>query len=170
MRLFVAVEISEEIKNKIAEACKGIIESNSLKNIHITLKFIGEVKDEKLDDIIKSLEKINFEPFEINFKGVGAFPNQNFINVVWVGCESKQLSELADKIDNALPDFCEKEKRPFSGHITIARPKEKIDLNEFFEKNRETDFGKMQIKLFVLKKSTLEKTGAVHETLKEFIF
>jgi len=168
MRLFVAIEIDDKIKEKIAETCKELIEKSSLEKLHITLKFIGEVEDDKIDQVIKALEKINFEPFEIDFKGVGAFPNQNFIRVVWVGCESKKLSELSEKIENALANFCKKEKRPFSGHVTIARPKRKIDLKDFFAKHKEKGFGKMKVDSFVLKKSTLTKTGAIHETIRRF--
>lgn len=169
MRLFIGIDLPEEIKERVfaleMELPKESIKPVAKENLHVTIKFLGECDEEKAKEIVSALGKVKNEKIEINVKGVGAFPNMNYINVVWVGVEG-DLEPLVRKIENALNLKNER----FDGHITIARVRRKIDAKQFFEKHGRENFGGFTTKSFVLYKSTLTPQGPVYEKLKEFEF
>jgi 2'-5' RNA ligase len=136
------------------------------ENIHLTLKFFGDVGPDKLSILDSKLHDIKCAPFDVKVKGVGAFPNVNYIRVVWAGCESKALESLAGKINDSLfPTF---PKEEFAPHITIARIKVRADTRSFFEKYVTNYFGSFKVERFSLKRSTLGPMGPVYETITEF--
>lgn len=172
MRLFIAIDISINLKKEILDLQSkitfGRIISVSKDNLHITLKFLGEVKDSK--DIISKLENIDFQSFSISADKVGFFPNENFINVVWVGFEdSKKLIKLQQKVEEVLPDF--KKDYNFVPHVTIARVKylsseERDKLKKI--KSKSITKKSFNISSFKLIKSVLTIDGLVYEVMKEF--
>ena len=177
-RGFIAVDIplfskildfENEIKNSGANV--KLVEP---KNIHITLKFLGDTEEkliEKIEEIIKkSCEEIN--PFEIKLKSSGVFPNQNYIKVVWVGLENvENLEKISIKIDEETSKLgFEKEKRKFSPHITLGRvksAKNKDRLLQIISKYQDIKFGNIKVKSIELKKSELTPKGPIYTTLKE---
>ncbi|MGB9719483.1 MAG: RNA 2',3'-cyclic phosphodiesterase [Candidatus Anstonellales archaeon] len=167
MRLFIGIDLPEEIKEKVfaleMELPKESIKPVVKENLHITIKFIGE--KENANETIAALGKVKNERIEVSIKGVGAFPNMNYINVVWVGAEGS-LEPLVRKIENALGMKNER----FYGHITIARVRKRIDAKKFFEKHKNDEFGSFVAKSFVLYKSILTPQGPIYEKLKEFEF
>jgi 2'-5' RNA ligase len=172
MRLFVAVELAPEIKANIKklepELNSPMLRITNPEMIHVTLRFIGEVDEAKVQEMESALAGVKAAPFSLKFKGVGAFPSAKFIRVVWVGCESPELTALADKVDEAIGKYCEKRAERFSEHVTIGRPRGPVQLGDFFEQNLGREFGEMQVKSFSLKSSVLAPGGAVHKTVKEF--
>ncbi len=179
MRLFVAVDLSEEIRDSISKlsktfAVKGI-KTVEKENLHLTLKFLGEVQDSKKDRIISALDEIEYKKFRINLKGVGYFPGGSKLRVIWVGVHSgaKQLETLANLVEDKMVELKFKKERRFVPHTTIARVK-RIDNNtrnhilkqlaEFQGK----EFGEMEVDHFSLKKSTLTPSGPIYEDLKIF--
>jgi len=144
------------------------------KNIHITLKFLGDT-DESLIDEIETIMKNAVEdiaPFNIQLKGTGVFPNQNYIKVVWIGIDKgEQIGDIARKIDESLSKLgFEKEKRGFSSHLTIAREKKKKNkeqLVKIIEKYNELEFADIKVDSITLKKSELTPQGPIYTTLKE---
>jgi len=177
-RGFIAIDI--EPFTKIVDFVNEIKKSGAsvkiveLKNIHITLKFLGNTDEdliEKIENIIKdSLE--NIEPFEIELKGAGVFPNMNYMKVIWIGIEPVDLlGSIAKRIDEQLSKLgFEKEKRKFSAHLTIARiksAKNKEKLKQILEKYQEVNFGKINIESIKLKKSDLTPKGPIYTTLKD---
>lgn len=169
IRCFLAIEIPEEIKKKIIIIAKEIngegIKPVTEENLHITLKFLGEVSPEKVERIKKRLAEFQFASFSINIKGVGVFPNEEYIRVVWVGCESKnkELEALAEKMNSVLAREAPKEE--FTPHLTIARAKKKLELQNFLKKHKEEMFGSFVCKSFELKQSVLQRSGPVYTTL-----
>jgi len=167
MRLFIGIDLPDEIKEKVFALEKELpadgIKPVAKENLHITVKFIGERED--ANEIISALERIENEPIEISVKGVGAFPNKDYINVIWVGAVGK-LEPLVRKIEKALGMKNER----FEGHITIARVKKRIDAKKFFERYAEEEFGSFSAKSFILYKSTLTPQGPIYEKFKEFKF
>ncbi|HAX62290.1 MAG TPA: RNA 2',3'-cyclic phosphodiesterase, partial [Elusimicrobia bacterium] len=135
MRLFIAVNIRAETKDKIAgiqsvfkKNCDGI-KWTSPENLHLTLKFLGEVDDNKKDLISEKLRQavIGIKKFEIDFEKIGVFPDETSPRVLWLGAGTgkTELENLAQKVESLLMstaelDF-EKEKRPFSAHLTLGR-------------------------------------------------
>jgi len=176
MRLFIAVEISNEVRRKIAEVQKYLL-CDEIKVvhpelIHITLKFLGEVDESKLDEIKTALRYITFQPIHLECRGVGVFPNEKFIRVIWTGVEGMsegdipRLKALADQVEKHTTALgFEKNDYPFSPHITIGRPKEKVDLSEFLKKYKNKNFGSFTVDNIKLKKSTLTPKGPIYEDL-----
>jgi len=182
MRTFISIEIPENIKDNIE---KSIDEMKLMlspmkwvdkKNLHITLKFLGWVVDDKMDDMISSVTDLakGFGSIKINFAGLGVFPNARRPRVIWVGINegNDRVKELAEKIDARLSDegYRKEEEREFSPHLTIGRIKEKIDaepLNRFMEKNAATEFGGFTADHVSVMKSTLRRSGPIYEEIKQ---
>jgi len=172
MRCFVAIDVSEDVC-KFIEKIKSEIKSKKFLKIasepHITLKFIGEVNEIQKNQIIENLKKIRYKPFEVIIKGVGAFPDMNYIRVIWLGCISKELEELAEIIKNNLREFNPKDEK-FVGHITLARIKSKpdSDIYNFIERYKNIEIGKFLVREFKLKKSVLTPKGPLYSDVYNF--
>ena len=163
MRCFIAVEIPDETKKKISHVKKefqGKIVSD--ENIHVTLKFLGDVDEKNIPNIIEKLKKVSFKSFDISFIGVGAFPKNSHARVLWIGCESPELNALARQIQHILPP-----SEDFVGHVTVARM-EYQDVTSFVNKHKDNEFGTMHCTSFVLKKSILTPKGSVYSTIETF--
>ncbi|VVB98318.1 RNA 2',3'-cyclic phosphodiesterase [uncultured archaeon] len=169
MRLFVAVDVPPWIKRVIYGVQQGLPKEGlalvGTENMHFTLKFLGEVNPKKVQHIDNALRKIEHKRFEAVVKGVGAFPNEDYVRVVWAGCRTKGMAELAAKVDKALPEF---PPEPFVGHLTLARVKRKIMLRDFFEKYREWRFGDFKPEKFFLMGSELTAAGPEYTILAEY--
>jgi 2'-5' RNA ligase len=115
---------------------------------------------------------VKFRPFEIEFKGVGVFPNKKRIRIIWVGIDdADELKSLHELITSKLPDKFN-EKRAFSPHITLARvkrfnPLEMSLLLQKVEQLSEIDVGTFTVNAIQLKKSTLTPKGPMYETIEE---
>ncbi len=171
MRLFVAVPVPEDIRERAAAAGREIALGGVVpvkpQNMHLTLRFIGEATEEDAKAIASALRAVRFAPFECAIRGVGAFPGGNYVRVVWAGCESKgALEALASAVAAALKGFGGDER--FAAHLTIARVKRKADLGAFLEKRRAEDFGSFKADCFELVESVLAPGGPQYRVLAEF--
>lgn len=171
MRLFVAVPVPEEVRRAVAAAGKEIAQEGVVpvrpENMHATLKFLGETPDAKLRDIEARLRKIAFAPFECTVKGVGAFPNERYIQVVWAGMESGgKLEALAGEVIGALSGYGGDER--FTAHLTIARMKRKTDLQDFLQKHAGDVFGGLTVSRFELVRSELGPSGPKYTVVAAF--
>src|SRR5712671_5443947 len=127
MRLFVALDIDEAIRERIGRFMDGVrgfapdVRWIAPESLHITLKFIGERSG--TEDIQQALLQVGATPFEITLCGYGFFPTPKSARVFWIGTESRAaLPSLAKTIDEALiPLGIEKETHAFSPHLTLAR-------------------------------------------------
>jgi len=180
MRLFIALELSDEIKEELArlqaelKKAKADIKWVEPKNIHLTLKFLGETDEPKTEEIKKALEKISSQekPFAITLFKLGAFPNTSYMRVVWVGID-ESCSEV-ERIAKSLEDELEKigfpkEVRPFSAHLTLGRvksPKGKVALKEKILLT-EVQPKKSAVEKITLFKSTLRPNGPIYDRLFE---
>ncbi len=165
MRIFIAIEIPEKIKKEIIKIQNQLPKFNGKKtekeNLHLTLKFLGEVDEKKLDQIRKILRKIKLNSFETEIKKIGMFSDR----IIWLGMTN--CNELQKEIDNKLSGLFEIEKR-FMGHLTIARIKNLENRKQFLEKIRNIKIPsiKFVIKSFNLKKSKLGKPTPVYEDIE----
>ena len=189
MRLFIAVNISEENRSKIAqiqsELKKNIADvhpvrydklSNGVKwiekeNLHLTLKFLGEVADEQLVSIKEKIKEVSssIKGFEIDFCSLGVFPSETFYKILWVGIEKGQaeLKNLAQRLEDLLQGIgFKKEKRPFSAHLTIGRFR-KPKPCKLQGTNTEEKFSEAVEKVSLVK-STLTPKGPIYEIIEEF--
>lgn len=168
MRLFLAIDIPDEIKEKIIaiqNQMKNEIPANYVEreNLHITLKFIGEVKEIEMLD---PLHEIGFEPFKISLSQVGVFPNEEYIRVIWIGIDkgADQINRLHQNIESKIP-FERSEK--YHPHITIARVRSKIHNRSKKLLNTGLD-DEFEVKKFILYKSTLTPSGPVYQKLASY--
>jgi RNA 2',3'-cyclic 3'-phosphodiesterase len=171
MRVFVAVNVPEEIREKAALLGKEIAGSGILpvaaRNMHITLKFIGETDEPGLEEIKRRLGAVRFRKFRCGLRGVGVFPKEDFVRVVWAGAQSNNaLEELAKGVIGALKGFGNDER--FTAHLTIARVKRKADFRPFLERHRDEELGSFAVEEFHLIQSALGGGGPDYSRLASF--
>ena len=181
IRAFIAIELPAKIAQeleKIQDKLKD--ETNKItwvkpENIHLTIKFLGDIETNKIDSIAKVLEDAadNLSSFKISIKGVGAFPTIENPRVLWVGIEEDDtnVSQLYNNLEHGLTTLgFEKEQRAFKPHLTLGRIKflkDKRTLKQHLEKVAGINLGKFEVGSFYLFKSKLTPEGAVHTKLKE---
>lgn len=184
MRTFIALELPKEIKDSLADiqeqlrASAADVKWVKPENIHLTLKFLGDINEQQLTQIISILEEIGRDKlsFDISLSTLGAFPKITFPRVIWVGIDKgdNETQDIAQVLEEKIAKVgIPREDRPFSSHITIGRlrsglNREKLTKNlEGLQKN----FGKYKKEFLVTKitlfKSTLVPSGPIYETLKE---
>ena len=172
MRLFIAIDIPEQVKKQIEDIKEQIKidgKANFMKtdDIHLTLKFLGEADDP--EDIKAKLSKIKFKKFEAETSKLGVFPNENYIKVIWLGLKDHtKLAELKQQIDKTLPEF--KDDHDFHAHLTIARVKFIKNKPELIKSLKAIKIEPKTFKItnFKLYKSTLTPEGPVYEELGVF--
>lgn len=192
MRLFIALDIPTAIRDHISVFIEGVTgfapDARWAKpeSLHVTLKFIGEQPDSALYQIKQSMSTIHGSTTEIHFRGYGFFPSAKSPRVFWIGVESSpQLAVLAATIDANLSSLgIEKEVRPFSPHLTLARAagasgsprRSKTDApNSIFHHLQEKltarpspEFGTMTPREFFLYQSHLSPKGSKYTKLAAF--
>ena len=172
MRLFIAIDFNE-LKEYFAELQKQLPPNAKLsvvKSFHLTLKFLGEVQPNAVDEVVSSLKEIKFQPFMARLDSIGIFPTENYIRVVWVGLKPEEkIIELQKRVDESLKKLFRKEK-DFQPHITLCRVKYPEDKKSFVEqiKKIKVEGKKVEIKDFRLVKSILSPKGPVYEDLEVF--
>jgi len=166
MRLFVAIEIepNDEIREILLKAKKLGLRTVSENNLHINLKFLGEVDDSQIEGIKKALDSAaGFGKFDIELSGIGAFPGSGLIRVVWIGVKSDKVKALASLIDGELERLGFNKEKSYTPHITLARvPKRVNGLKELLG---ERDFGRQEIKDIHLIKSILMSEGPRYDKI-----
>src|SRR5258708_32761910 len=152
MRLFVAVELPSAVRENLGALLKSLRAVSAqtrwvrAENLHVTLKFIGEVPETKLGAIRGALIGVRSEqPVTLDFRGLGFFPNNKHPRVFWAGIEaSPNLKTLAEEIENAVERLgIRREKRSFSPHLTLARlepPRLAVQLQPELQDNATSDF------------------------------
>jgi 2'-5' RNA ligase len=182
VRLFVALDLPDQVRHSIAELIAKLQPKSrgarwiKPQNLHITLKFIGYVGNEKLSPIQTTLLSICVaQPVELHFRGMGFFPNEHRPRAFWWGiAASPNLAELAANIDRALvPLGIEAETRPFTPHLTLARFKSNEGIREVVQAAtdmKSTDFGAAIETNFHLYESLLKSTGAQYNRVASFPF
>lgn len=180
MRLFVAVEIGEEARERIAEAMKKLSGMGfrarfvEPENLHITLKFLGEVGDGQLKRLCEDVSDVvkKHSQFSFTLDGVGYFGRRNDIRVIWIGVKegAKPLQKLMAEIQERLSYIRRDEHEPVP-HLTVARVRhaqENAGLAGEIEKMKDVKFGEVRVKEVKIKMSVLERTGPVYSDYKSF--
>jgi 2'-5' RNA ligase len=190
MRLFIAIDLDPGIRAKISRFLEGVrgfapdFRWVKPESLHVTLKFIGEQKPERVDTIRDSLRRVESNPFEIRFAGYGFFPTPRSPRVFWIGIQAPdELRHLAAAVDKATAELgIPREERAFSPHLTLARggsgapERRKGDrrnsdfavLQKRLAEMTEIDFGSMQAGEFFLYQSQLSPAGSKYTKLEKF--
>jgi len=176
MRCFVAVELPSLMREEIGRL-QSRIATNGLRLVkpelvHVTIKFLGEVPEEKVGAVAEALGRVKAAPFSVQVKGMGAFPGRT-VRVVWLGLTGN-FQELYLLVEQALkPLGFAPEARGFSPHVTlgrVARPNEEMNrrLGARIADFSSSDLGSFTVDRFYLKKSTLTPGGPIYEDLAGF--
>jgi 2'-5' RNA ligase len=181
IRSFIAFDIeSDTVLNRLTTTQRMLLQTGAdLKlvepqNIHITIRFLGNITPATAEKTYEEMKKTQFTPFNVQIKGVGAFPNPNYPRVIWAG-----ITQGADQLQNIFTQLEPRlhglgftpDPKGFSPHLTIARVRtgrNKQQLAEFLTKNANYEFGTLDAKCLRLKKSALTPKGPIYSTLKEF--
>ena len=174
MRLFIALEFNE--LKEYFYSLQDKIRFNTgrftfPKTFHMTLKFIGEFDENKVEIVKKILEKIKVEQINVKISKAGFFPTEKYIRVVWIGVKPEEdIIKLQNRIDKALEELNFKSEKNFKPHITLARVKVLQEKQEFVEKVKSLVIEEKEIilKNFKLVKSELTPEGPVYEDVAVF--
>lgn len=174
MRLFAAIDIESNVRQRIAEVQRRLQEHLNLsgrqvkwvepENIHLTLKFLGEVPDDQVTKVCDAVRRTagQFAAFDFEVKGVGAFGRP--ARIVWAGTShSPQMFKLQSDLENEFEKLgWEKENRPFEGHLTLCRVKTAaagVQLSNAAEAYKDEFFGSVTAGEVVLYQSHLGSKG-----------
>lgn len=170
MRTFISIKLPPKILMQIKEIQESLPEflgkKTELKNLHLTLKFLGEASSEDIEKIKLNLRKINLLKFEAEIKDCGFFDKEEG-GILWLGITN--CNNLQKEIDNSLEGLYEKEDR-FMGHLTIARIKKIQDKKKFNESLKKINIPKtfFIVDKFYLIESKLKKEGPEYKVIEEY--
>jgi len=176
MRCFIAIDV-EDFFTEVFDELRKIygLKLVSPENLHVTLKFLGEIEESKVDKIHESMQQAlkDFKSFEIDFRGVGTFPSLKYIRVVWIGIDKnkERIVEIQKAIDEKLfKNLNFKKESRFDPHLTIARvkiPKEKQKIIKTVSRFKNKKFGAFRVEKVILKKSKLTPHGPIYTKVRE---
>ena len=171
-----AVEVPESVRKKIndlvqIEAKRELpIKWVKLNNLHITLKFLGEIDEEKKSEILPVLKEIGnkHKSFQLQLSGIGCFPNPRNPRVLWVGVEqgNDALCAMSADVEEALAHFGFKREERFHPHVTIGRIKRFCKVDHILEKNIIAE--PFEVSAIVLFRSVLKPEGPIYTALAHF--
>jgi 2'-5' RNA ligase len=170
IRTFISIPMPEEVKKEVLKIQKQLPKFEGKlteeANLHLTLKFLGEIDEKKLEEVKEALSKIKFKRFESQFFNLGVF-DKNQIRIVWIYLKDcKQLQEI---VDNSLKSLFKPEVKVMC-HLTIARVKSVNNKNMFLGELNKIRIPKSNfiVDKFYLMKSDLAETGPSYEVIKEY--
>ena len=172
-RLFVAIRPPEEVRDLLIDAMD---DSPALRwvgdeQLHLTLRFVGEVERPIANDIASALQRTASPAFEMRIKGVGKFEKRNG-GALWAGIEPKEpVIALAAKVERAIQQVgLEPERRAFSPHITLARwnGRNAEAVDAFLRRNADLRSEPFEVDRFILFESKLSRHGAHYEEIAAF--
>lgn len=138
--------------------------------MHITLKFLGEIDEEKIKKIASLVKEIagGYDSFEVSLKGVGCFPDAKRPRVLWVGVDqgSEKLCTIAHALEEGLTQYGFKKEKRFHPHLTLGRTKKPCTVDAVLEKSIMTE--SFRVDAIVLFKSTLTPQGAIYKELERY--
>ena len=182
IRAFLAIELGRDVRASLAALIEGLKESSprvswvNSQNLHLTLRFLGEIRHTSLDNLVQELAGPLHEvdSFKVCVQGIGAFPNTRKPSVIWAGVSSppealydaQAITESAARSIGLEPD-----ERRFSPHITLGRIRNHRRPAKIFDgKEYDAEFhaGEFTVQAVSLFSSELTPNGAIHRKLKEF--
>ena len=150
------ISVSNELKQKISSIQENFsdfdIKFVEPENLHFNLRFFREISDQEIETLKQKLEEVikKFEPFDIEMKGLGVFPNKNYIRVVWIGVKEgyNTIISIAESIEDSIESLGFPKEEKFVPHLTLGRirtARNKMELRNLVEELENIDIGKMKI-------------------------
>jgi len=179
IRAFVAVEVPADLRELIWSAFSAEhagypgLRWVPPENLHLTVKFLGGVPRPRVPELIRAVERACSEhtPFSVSLRGAGVFPPRGLPRVLWVGAAdgTAQLAALAGTVDRYLGKRgIERERRPFSAHLTLARCRRDgvlLDAGPLVSRFQECEWGNFEVQALSFMQSHLGPAGARYERL-----
>lgn len=168
MRLFTALPLPDEVREDLSERCNGVPGARWIppENMHLTLRFIGEVDNAQATDIDDALVSLNGKGFDMTLSGVDVFTDGPRITSLWAGVEPNEaLNRLQGKVEQALVRTgLPPERRKFKPHVTLARGRIENGrkLQQFMSRNALLKLGPFRVNDFVLFSSFLSQSGPLY--------
>jgi RNA 2',3'-cyclic 3'-phosphodiesterase len=175
VRLFVGVELPEDVRERLASLCAGVPGARWVppENMHLTLRFIGEVAGGEADDIFHALAAVRPRAFNISLTGVGHFETGGEVRTLWVGVErNAELMALRDRIESTLVRMgLPPEGRRFMPHVSLARLKDTPShrVSTFLSHNSLFRAGPITVDHFTLFSSYLQGSGAIYTNEADYL-
>ncbi len=178
IRCFVAVDV--RLEGEGLEAYRNVRRSLEAElrvkpveeeNLHLTLRFLGEVEEGVVRRVGEALRGIRYPRFSVTLRGLGAFPSPGNPRVIWIGVEEggEELRGLRDEIERALRGIVPREEESFVAHLTIARVKERArGAIEILKEYGDYEFGKVDVNEFKLKRSVLTRKGPIYTDIEVY--
>jgi RNA 2',3'-cyclic 3'-phosphodiesterase len=180
IRSFLAFDIESEVVRKRLASVQNLLAQTGAdlklvepQNIHITVRFLGDITPATAEKIFTEMQQVQFTPFNVQIKSLGAFPDIRYPRVVWAGITegADQLKTVFNQLEPRLRSLgFAPDPKGFSPHLTIARVKtgiNKAQLSDFVAKNANYDFGAIKAECLRLKRSDLTPRGPTYSTIKE---
>ncbi len=186
IRTFIAIEVGDAHHRALSDLQERFKRERGARavrwvapgNIHLTVKFLGDVESDRLPDLQRAVADAcaGSAPFLLNIAGAGAFPNTQRPNVVWVGIggDVERAASLAQKIDDACAALgFAREARPFSPHLTLGRVKRDVSpadrraVGEMIANASVGALGEVRVEHVSVIKSDLKLGGPVYTRLAE---
>ena len=178
IRSFISVDVEDgKLLDVFQTLQRRLVETGNVfklverANMHITLRFLGNIPESLVKRVMKGLEELKFKQFRMEFKGLGVFPSRSYVRVVWVGV-GEGVDELRDihvQLNGILGRLGFKSEK-FSPHLTLARVKavrNRAELVRLLQEYDGVSFGSMDVSSVRLKRSTLTPRGPVYDTIME---
>lgn len=183
IRSFIAIELPGELKQALARVQEKLKRANRTPvkwvepgNVHLTLKFLGDIDTGITGNITLALEEATqgTHPFDIEVSGLGVFPDTKRVQVIWIGLsgELEKLGSLQKHIEESLiPLGFTKEKRPFTPHLTIARvrdyarPDGRLKLGQLVDNTSFAEKYKIMVNAIQLMRSQLTREGPIYSKI-----
>jgi len=168
IRLFVAIDLPETVRDRLGAMCAGVPGARWVDpaNLHLTLRFIGEVDNPVADDIDATLSAIHVPRFDLWLRDVGFFGRGRGVRALWAGVDASDgLMRLQDKVENAVcAAGLARETRKFTPHVTLARLRgvSASRLQRFVAEHAGFMAGPVPVDGFTLYSSFLSSSGAIH--------
>jgi len=181
IRSFIAFDMeNEQLLSRLAAAQKLLVDIGAdLKlvapqNIHVTIRFLGDISPSMVDKVYEGMKNVKFNPFSIQLRGLGVFPSLNYARVVWAGMTDgvEQLKSIFTQLEPEIRALgFPADAYGFSPHLTIARVRSGVNkqrLAELLTKKADYEFGLIKADCMRLKRSQLSPKGPTYSTLREF--
>ena len=180
IRTFFSFDIEDQTIIRLLTQVQGMLTNTGAnlkhvkpQNIHLTLRFLGDIQPPMVDAIYEEMKQLSFAPFQIELRGLGAFPKLTYPQVVWAGIRkgADQLKDVFGQLEPRLRGLGFKpDNKGFSPHLTIARVRtgrNKAQLIKLIRELEDYEFGAVKAECLRLKKSDLTPKGPIYSTLRE---
>jgi len=177
IRCFIAIDFPDEVIKEVARVQEEVSKMKftgkmtEIENLHLTLKFLGEIDADKVEEVKKKLSEVKFKEFEGKLGSVGTFSILGNPRIIWIKVGGNEIWELQKEIDLKMKELGFKMEERFMSHLTIARLKYIEDKKSFIEHIKKVGVKEIKFKVreFKLKKSDLQLLGPVYTDINTYV-